>query len=92
MAICRIIEAGVAPEEYDQVREKLGLGDQPPPGANLHVATVGDDGKIRVVEVWDSREDAEAFTEKVRAAREDAGVGGDIPSITYMEVHRLQQA
>jgi hypothetical protein len=91
MTVCRIIEAGVTPEQYDQVREQLGLGDTPPPGSSFHVAGRDDDGKIRIVELWESREQAEAFGERVGAAREAAGVGGDMPTITYLEVHNLVQ-
>src|SRR5437762_13436847 len=75
MAISRIIETGRTPEEYDQVRAKVGIGDSPPPGAKLHIAARGDDGKIRVIEVWDSRDEAEAFAEKVMAARQELGFG-----------------
>jgi hypothetical protein len=39
--------------------------------------------------VWDSREEAERFTERVRAAREEVGVPGP-PSIAYMDVHSLR--
>lgn len=88
MAVCRIIETGATPEQYEQVSERLGIGDSTPPGAQLHVAAVGDDGKIRVLEVWDSRDQAEAFTGRVRAAREELGVTTQ-PPITYMDVHRL---
>jgi hypothetical protein len=91
MAIFRIIETGVTPEQYDQVSERLGMGDSPPPGAQFHVAALADDGTIRVLELWDSRDQAEQFTEKVRAAREELGVTGQ-PSVTYMDVHRLRTA
>jgi len=91
MAIARIIEAGVTSQEYDQLRERLGVGDTPPPGAGFHVAGIGQDGKIRILEVWDSREEADAWTEKVTAAREEAGFGGRPPSIEYLEVHRMVQ-
>ena len=37
MAVCRIIETGRTPEEYDQVRERIGVGDRPPAGALLRV-------------------------------------------------------
>jgi hypothetical protein len=88
MAICRIIETAATPEEYDQVRSNVGIGDAAPPGAKFHVAAKGDDGKIRIIELWDSRDEAERFTdEKIRPAREAAGLGE--PTITYMEVHRL---
>ena len=88
MGICRIIETGRTPEEYDQVRAKVGIGDSLPPGSKLHIAARGEDGKIRVIEVWDSREEAEAFGEKVMAAREELGFGGGgRPPITYLDVH-----
>jgi hypothetical protein len=44
-----------------------------PPGDQLHIVAVGEDGKVRVIEVWDTREQAEAFGERVREARERAG-------------------
>ena len=91
MAIARIIETEITREEYDQMRERLAVGDTPPPGSSFHVAAVGDDGKVRIVEVWDSREQAEAWGEKVAAAREEAGFGGRPPSIEYLEVHRIAQ-
>lgn len=91
MAICRIIESGITPEQYDQMRSRLGVGDSPPPGASLHLAANGEDGKIRIVEVWDSREEAERWAEKVSAARQEAGVGAP-PSITYFDVYNLVRA
>ncbi len=93
MSTFRIIETGVSPGEYDQVRERLGLAPgTPPPGAQLHLAAIADDGKVRVIEVWDSREQAEGFTEKIRAARDQAGLTGGPPAITYMDVHNLAAA
>ena len=89
MAICRFIETGATPEEYDQVRARLNVGSSPPPGAAVHIAARGDDGTIRIIEVWDSREQAEQFGEKVRAAREELGLGERMPPITYLEVYNL---
>ena len=90
MAICRIIETGVAPSVYDQVREKVGVATTPPPGAQLHIATTGDDGKVTIFEVWDSREQAEEFGEKVMAARQELGLNtGSPPQMTYREVYKL---
>lgn len=91
MAIARIIETRITPEEYDRMRERLGVVDTPPPGGAFHVGAIGEDGTIRILEVWDSREQAEAWTEKVTAAREEAGFGGRPPSIEYLEVHRIIQ-
>jgi len=91
VATARIIETQIGIAEYDQMRERLGIGDTPPPGGAFHVAAVGEDGKIRIVEVWDSREQAEAWGEKVAAAREAAGLSGAPPSIEYLEVHSIVQ-
>jgi len=91
MAICRIIETGRTPEEYERVRAKVGIGEDPPPGARLHIAGTGEDGRIRIIEVWDSREAAEAFGEKVMAARKELGFEGR-PPITYLDVYGLQEA
>ena len=91
MAIARIIETRITSEEYDQMRERLGVGDTPPPGAAFHAGAIGEDGKIRIFEVWDSRDEAEAWGEKVAAAREEAGFAGSPPAIEYLEVHRIVQ-
>lgn len=91
MAICRIIESGATPEQYDQIRSKLGMSDSPPPGATLHLAALGEDGKLRIVEVWDSRDEAEQWTEQVKVARNEVGVEGP-PVVVYYEVHNLVQA
>ena len=91
MAIARIIETEITTDVYDQMRERLGIGDTPPPGAVFHAAATAEDGKVRIVEVWDSREQAEAWGEKVAAAREEAGLSGTPPSIEYLEVHNIVQ-
>ena len=91
MASARFVKTGITPNEYDQMRETLGVGDTPPAGSLFHVAAVGEDGKIRVFEVWDSREQAEAWGDKVMAVRTEAGFGDGPPSIEYLEVHRVVQ-
>ena len=91
MAICRIIETGAKPEQYEQVRAHLGLGDAAPPGSMIHIAAIGDDGLMRVIEVWESRDQAEAFGEKVIAARSEIGIAPVRPQIQYMDVHRVAQ-
>jgi hypothetical protein len=89
MAVCGIIDTGVSPEQYEKVRDKVGAGDNPPDGGQLHIAAKGTDGTIRIIEVWDTREQAEAFGEKDRAAREEMGVGDATPPIEYLELHSL---
>jgi hypothetical protein len=90
MAICRIIETGATPDQYEQVRDKVGARDNPPEGGQLHIAARGEDGTIRIIEVWDTREQAEAFAEKVRTVRQGLGIGDDtMPPVEYLELHTL---
>jgi hypothetical protein len=91
VAVVRIIETDIGPAEYDQMRSALGIVDTPPPGGAFHVAAVGENGKMRIVEVWDSLAQAQAWGDKVTAAREAAGVGGPPPSLEYLEVHSIVQ-
>jgi hypothetical protein len=91
MATARFVKTGVTPDEYDEMREKLGIGETPPDGGVFHAAALGEDGKIRIFEVWDSREQAEAWGEKVMAVRTEAGFGDGPPSIEYLEVHKVVQ-
>jgi hypothetical protein len=92
MAVCRIIETGATPEQYEQVRSKLGVdeGSPPPPGGLIHIAAKGEDGTIRIVEVWETREQAEQWGDKVRAVRQEMGAGDPTsPPITHFEAHRV---
>lgn len=91
MAICRIIDTSATPAEYEQVRSKLGIEHEHlPPGGLVHIATLTDDGTVRIVELWESREQAERWTEQVRAARQELGIGpASPPPIAYYDVHRV---
>jgi hypothetical protein len=86
MAVCRIVQTNATPEQYDSIFEKLSTSGASTASRTLHIAAAGEDGKIRVVEVWDSRSDAEAFGEAVRAAREELGIA-EPASMSLLEVH-----
>src|SRR5204863_5771773 len=70
MAVCRIVETNATPEQYDSIFEKLSTGGASTASRTLHIAAVGEDGKIRVIELWESRGYSEAFGEAVRTARQ----------------------
>ncbi len=90
MAIARFVKTSITADEYDQMVARLGIEGTPPPGGVFHLAAVGDDGKVKIVEMWDSREEAEAWGDKVAAARETAGFGADrAPTIEYLDVHNV---
>jgi hypothetical protein len=59
-------------ETYDRVRERLGVDK--PAGGIFHVAGPSPNGGWRVIEVWDSEQDAKRFvTERLRPAFEAIG-------------------
>jgi hypothetical protein len=61
-------------EQYDQVSQRLEQGgDWPADGLQMHIL-LGDEGNLRVSEIWDSREKMEAFGERLRPALQDAGI------------------
>ena len=60
MAVAMLVDNPNGSKEiYDQVRERLGL--ERPAGGIFHVAGPSPNGGWRVVEVWESEEDARAF-------------------------------
>ena len=61
MPIVRIVSPrDVTLEIYQQVREKMDADNNPPEGLILHTASEVD-GKLKIVDVWESEEYAERF-------------------------------
>jgi hypothetical protein len=64
----------VTNEQYDEsVRRLEALGDWPPAGLAYHVA-FRSEGSFRVSEIWDSREQFDAFGERLMPVLKDVGV------------------
>ena len=65
-------------EDYDRVRERLGL--EKPAGGSFHVAGPIPEGGWRVIEVWESEEDAKRFVkERLLPAFEAVGAAPPPP-------------
>ncbi len=80
---------GLTRELYDEVSRSLeGAGNWPPEGLEMHVL-FGEEGSLRVSEIWDSEEQFQAFAERLRPALNDAGVEFAEPEIH--QVHELQR-
>ena len=74
-------------EIYDRVREQLGLEDRPA-GGILHVAGPSPNGGWRVIEVWESEEDAQRFfDERLRPAFDAVGFTGARVDPQFWPVH-----
>jgi hypothetical protein len=74
MAVAMIVDNPEGSQEiYDTVREKIGLDR--PAGGIFHAAGPSPNGGWRVIEVWESKEDAQRFVkERLVPALEAVGV------------------
>ena len=79
---------GATLAQYDQVIQKMGLhpGGPTPPGALFHWVAQTADG-IRVVDVWQSREQFEAFAQQqIGPITKEVGIPSE-PELQFFEVH-----
>ena len=86
--VVRFNPTNLTTEKYDEtVRRLEEAGAWPPDGLDYHVF-FGSEGNLRVSEIWDSREQLEAFGEKLMPILADTGIefSGD-PEI--FEVHNI---
>ena len=86
--VVRFNPTSLTAQKYDEtVRRLEEAGAFPPDGLDYHVC-FGSDGNLRVSEIWDSREQFEAFGERLMPVLSDAGIefSGE-PEI--FEVHKI---
>ncbi len=70
--VVRFQPASLTREQYDESLRRLG-GDFPPDGLDYHVC-FGSEGNLRVSEIWDSREQLEAFGERLMPLLAEVGI------------------
>jgi hypothetical protein len=68
------------------VQQLRDAGEIPADGLDLHVC-FGSDGELKVSEVWDSREQFEAFGPKLLPVLEEHGIDPGQPEL--IEVHNI---
>ena len=71
-----VVQVALAPSrgEYEKVHELLDLKGNPPAGSIHHNAAELPNGEVQIIDVWESREAAEAFGARIFKAFEEAGV------------------
>ena len=83
--VVRFGPAATTSEQYNQVLRRLEeSGDWPADGLEFHVA-FGPPDDLRVSEVWDSREQLEAFGQRLMPLLSEAGI--EIAEPEVFEVH-----
>jgi hypothetical protein len=89
--VVRFTPTNLTPEKYDSTTELLEQAgiEFPPEGMDYHVC-FGKDGRWMVSEIWDSREQFEAFGERLMPELMKAGIefAGE-PEI--FEVHQIEK-
>ncbi|HWI22405.1 MAG TPA: hypothetical protein VNT22_07305 [Baekduia sp.] len=75
-------------EKYDATMPRIeATGDFPPDGLDYHVAFTAD-GRFRVSEIWDSKEQFEAFGPRLTPILEESDVELDGPPQVF-EIHNI---
>jgi len=87
--VVRFSPTSMTAEKYDEaVRRHDEAGVEfPPDGLEYHVC-FGSEGNLRVSEIWDSREQLEAYGERLMPILADSGIELSGPP-EILEVHRI---
>ena len=79
--VVRFHPTGMTKQQYDEADQRLReAGPWPPEGMDYHVC-FGDDGDLRVSEIWDSQEQLEAFGERLMPILSEVGIQPGDPEI-----------
>jgi hypothetical protein len=85
--LVRFSPSGTTTDQYDEAIRRLeSQGDFPPDGLEYHVAFSAG-GDLRVSEIWDSREQFEAFGPKLMPILSEVGVDAGQPEV--LEIHNI---
>ena len=89
--LVRFSPASLTPQQYDDsdTRFREEFGEEMPDGCELHVAFLGPDGNLRVSEIWDSREQFEAFGERLMPMLGELGIDPGEPEV--LDIHNVQK-
>jgi hypothetical protein len=80
---------GLTREQYDEVSRRMeNAGDWPPDGMDVHVL-FGEEGDMRVSEIWDSEEQFRPFADRLMAVLDEVGVSYSEPEV--FEARELQK-
>ena len=79
---------GVTPEQYDEARKLVNWEGDAPDGARFHIAWFDDDG-LRVVDLWDSPGQFQAFVEnRLNPGVQEVGIEGE-PEVEFSDAHAV---
>jgi hypothetical protein len=88
--VVRYAPQSVTKAKYDETMRTIeaAVGEEGPPGCAYHIC-FGSEGNLMVSEVWDSREQWEAFGKQLMPILTQAGIDPGEPQV--FEVHNILQ-
>jgi hypothetical protein len=87
--LVRFAPASMTTQQYEQIKGAVAeSGEFPPAGMELHVC-FGPEGQRRVSEIWASREQFDAFAQRLLPEIERAGIDAGQPE--FLEVYSVVQ-
>jgi hypothetical protein len=85
--LIRFTPTSLSAQQYDEsVRRLEANGDFPPDGLDYHCC-FGSDGNLKVSEIWDSREQLDAFGERLMPVLAEVGIEPGEPEI--VDIHNI---
>jgi hypothetical protein len=79
---------GVTQEQYERVRKNVDFEGDAPKGGLFHVAAFSDQG-LRVMDVWESAEDFQAFVEaRLMPGVQKTGIVGE-PQVQVLPAYNI---
>lgn len=85
--LIRFAPASLTAAQYDEsVRKLEAAGEFPPDGLDYHVC-FGTEGNLRVSEIWDSKEQLDAFGERLMPVLAEVGIEPGEPEL--LEIHNI---
>src|SRR6188508_2740260 len=86
--VVRFSPTALTAKKYDEtIRQLKNAGEWPPAGLDYHVC-FGSDGNLKVSEIWNSREQFEAFGERLMPILAGAGIQFANPPDIF-DVHNI---
>jgi hypothetical protein len=79
---------GVTPEQYEQAKQVVKWESEPAPGGLYHVSAFSE-GRVYVVDVWESAEAFQTFVEtRLMPGVQQVGIQGQ-PQVEILPVHDI---
>jgi hypothetical protein len=85
--LIRFAPASLTAAQYDEsIRKLKETGDFPPDGLEYHTC-FGEEGNLRVSEIWDSQDQLDAFGERLMPILAEIGIEPGTPEV--MAIHNI---